>query len=448
VTILLSRSVRVLTSVVLMGLVLVGQPPAKAQAQGGDEVWINRYNSGPFDSDAAFAVATSPDGSKVVVTGASAGNYATFAYDATSGGVLWVRRQSGSDVAFSPDGALLFVTGSNDGDIAIVAHDVSTGAVSWMARYDGPANGFDSPSALAVSSDGSKVFVTGGSEGTRADYYDYATVAFDSRTGAMLWARRYNGNRNLDDYGESIAVSPDGSTVFVTGSSDENYATIAYDAVSGVVRWVKWYDGPGHSQDYARSIAVGSDGSTVFVTGDSRASSDNDYATIAYDAVTGVTRWVRRYDGTGGGNDVANALAVRPDGAVVFVTGESWGPSSPDFATVAYDASTGALLWTGRYDGADDYDFATAVAVSPDGSRVYVTGASARATNHYDYATVAYDASTGMVLWARRYNGPGDTNDFDAARSVAVSPDGSKVFVTGESRGAASDDYATIAYEA
>jgi hypothetical protein len=57
---------------------------------------------------------------------------------------------------------------------------------------------------------------------------------------------------------------------------------------------------------------------------------------------------VRRYNGPGNSYDFANALGVSPDGSKVFVTGESNASSaldSKDYATVAYNASTGASLW-------------------------------------------------------------------------------------------------------
>jgi hypothetical protein len=47
---------------------------------------------------------------------------------------------------------------------------------SWAARYNGPANSYDY-AYLAVSPDGTRVFVTGYSSGTGTSY-DYATVAY------------------------------------------------------------------------------------------------------------------------------------------------------------------------------------------------------------------------------------------------------------------------------
>jgi DNA-binding beta-propeller fold protein YncE len=85
------------------------------------------------------------------------------------------------------------------------------------------------------------------------------------------------------------------------------------------------------------------------------------------------------------------------------------------------------------------------VRVSPGGTKVFVTGNSQGARSHQDYATVAYNAATGTRLWAQRYNGPG--NSYDVATSLAVSPCGTRVFVTGISVGRATGfDYAPVAY--
>ena len=64
-----------------------------------------------------------------------------------------------------------------------MAYDAATGAKVWVSRYDGPATATTSATALGVSPDGSTVFVTGSSDGSN-DSADYATVAYDAATGA------------------------------------------------------------------------------------------------------------------------------------------------------------------------------------------------------------------------------------------------------------------------
>ncbi len=256
----------------------------------------------------------------------------------------------------------------------------------------------------------------------------------------QLWAKRYV--KPLTDEIRAAAISPDGSTVFVTGISfgrhQDDYATVAYDAASGVRQWVRRYNGSGNGPDHAYSIAASPDGTKVFVTGVGYSHGrGQDFATIAYDASTGADIWSKRYSSPGFTSDLAWSVAVNPDGSAVYVTGEDQGVGGTgfDLVTIAYDASTGTKAWFRRFSGPGS-DGGDVVAVSPDGMKVIVAGHTdlTGATTDYAYAAVAFDAITGDQLWVRRYAGAGIAQDH--VYGLTFSPDGGSVFVTGNSEGA------------
>ncbi len=397
-------------------------------------------------------MAVDPGGRRVFVTGQSYGgratgaDYATVAYSAATGRRLWVGRFAGNrhvtsrnrddiptSMAVSPGGRRVFVTGYSHGRGTgydsrpwVMTPPPAGGCGSGVTTFAG--SGDDFANAVAVSPDGTTVYVTGDSSG------DYATVAYSAATGRRLWVRRH-GPANRDDDASSVAVSPDGTAVFVTGGSQGGssgyMATVAYSATAGRQLWVRHYrdtDDAGGS-----SVAVSPDGATVFATGDSwsRATS-TDYATVAYSAATGNQLWASRYNDAANQGDGALSMAVSPDGARVFVTGYSYSrTATQNYVTVAFDAATGRQLWVSHYNGPDGA--AESVAVSPGGTTVYVTGSIQRRTGN-EFATVAYSAADGTQLWARRCNSD--------AWSVAVSPDGTTVFVTGSGDGG----YLTVAY--
>jgi DNA-binding beta-propeller fold protein YncE len=331
---------------------------------------------------------------------------------------------------------------------AAAAVSSGPGTQLWVSRYNGLGNGGDGAHSVAVSPDGNTVYVTGYTDVSSLNY-DYGTVAYNAATGAQLWASQYGPDNG--SYAAQVAVSPDGKEVFVTGrstgqGSNYDYATVAYDAASGAQLWSERYNGPAGNYDAAAALAVSPDGQTVFVTGTSwSATSGEDYVTIAYDAATGAQLWIKSYNGPGNHNDVAGSVAVAPGGDAVYVTGTSQDAGSGyDYATVAYSATTGTQLWLSRFSSALGLNFAAALAVSPTTGAVFVTGYSKASATFADYATISYNGATGARLWTKRYNGLANGND--QATALSVSPDGNSVFVTGESSGSHGLDYATIAY--
>ena len=436
----------------------------------GQQLWVKRYHGSQMPANFPAGAVMSPDGTKVFVTGTSSApgkqEYATAAYRAATGARLWVARYPGkwfltsaNSIAVSPGGRLVFVTGQSTRsgtttDYTTVAYRAATGAKVWATRYNGPASRDDTATSVAVSPRGNIVFVTGFSQST-ASGRDYATVAYRAATGTQLWAKRYNVTGRSDDTTAALAVSPNGQTVFVTGYTfplrgHADYVTIAYRAATGKLQWHARYNGPGKGDDIASSVKVTPDSSTVLVTGTSYGGPrvGSDWATVAYRAATGAQLWVSRYDGPDNGYDGASSLAVGPRGTRVYVTGFSTGKTSGrDCATVAYRTATGAQVWAKRYSGPGNRaDSGSSIATSPDGSKVFITGTVTGTTSDGDYLTIGYRATTGTWLWGRRYNGP--ANSLDRANMVVTSA--TRVIVTGDSfltlGNPGTSDYATIAY--
>ena len=306
----------------------------------------------------------------------------------------------------------------------------STGSARlWVRTYSGPGARDDVADSVAVAPNGSAVFVTGRSP-SATGIVDYATVSYNASTGAQLWASRYAGVGGAGGGAVAVAVDPAGRAVFVTGSSPgqgtgTDYVTIAYNAATGQRLWLSRYNGPASGSDDPSAMAVSPDGRDVFVTGTSQGgpASGSDFATVGYDAATGARLWVSRFSGHGSADDVATALAVSLDGGTVSVTGGS----GPDYATVAYDAVTGEQRWASLGPSGR----ASAIGVS--GHQVFVTGTSENA-----FGTVAYIAGNGIRRWLSRYNGAGRAGS--RANSLVVW--GANLYITG----AAGRDFATVRY--
>jgi hypothetical protein len=372
-----------------------------AYTPGGVRLWRSTENGG-------LAIAASPDGEAVFATGW------TQVVDETT-------------------------------DYLTVAHDVATGDSPWAEVYDRGSMDGDEDTAsqhdesydVGVSPDGATVFVTGATEYVLGDtiHRDYGTIAYDAADGDIVWASFYDGGAGRDT-ARSLVVAPDGTAVYVTGfsasgSDDSAATTVAYDAANGDELWAQRYEGPAGHHDGGLSIAITPDGAAVYVTGGTggtgSGTSDWDMVTVGYDTSDGSPLWDKRFAGAEGGYDFGRSVAVGPDGSTVVVLGHSLGESGRfDTTTIAYAAPTGKRLWVMRAAGpSSNFGLSGDVEVSPDGSSVYVAS-SRTADGANDFLTVSYSAS-GAVRWRSLYDGGGP----DKPTGLVVSPKGTKVFVSG-----------------
>jgi uncharacterized delta-60 repeat protein len=196
------------------------------------------------------------------------------------------KNDSAADVKFDSSGNVV-VTGASYGidtnyDYQTLKYNGATGAQMWSARYNAPP-GFYSDFARALALDASgNVVVTGSSEGVATDP-DYATVKYSGDTGAQVWVSRYDGPVDGSDGATAVAVDTDGNT-YVTGGASvsvgvQDYATVKY-AANGAEEWVMRYNGPANADDLATALALDGSGN-VYVTGYSQ-STVADFATVKY----------------------------------------------------------------------------------------------------------------------------------------------------------------------
>jgi len=346
--------------------------------------------------------------------------------ETTSGRQLWVSSLPGAYGgvgAVSPDGATVFVSGLVQGRLVkphyeTAAYRAATGARLWASSYQPGGNIYSYPVALTVSPDGARVYVTTDFHFT-GHFQGVVTFAYDARTGRQLWASRYRPK----DSGAGVsglAVSPDGTTLYLAGTLGQpqlEFAVIAYAAATGKQRWLRYYTKvkPG----YADSVAVSPDGKTVYATG----SAGSAALTVAYGA-SGTLKWAARYKDPYG-FAAGSQIVAGPGGGVVYVAGTAANINGHfDVPTFAYRAATGRRMWLDRhYARITAVAVAPEIAVTPGGQTVIVTVPLNHGTS---YAIAAYNASTGGTRWTRLA-----PYSFGRPSGLVINPSGDTMFIGG-----------------
>jgi uncharacterized delta-60 repeat protein len=416
-----------------------------------NQEWTARYNGPGNGTDFPYVIKADNTGN-VIVTGYTFDSVSGFDYTTNKysplGVLLWSKRYSGAnnqeDIAWAMaiDGTgNVYVTGysteipTGNQNITTIKYN-SAGSQQWLQSYNSPGNGSDGGFSIAVDVSGN-VYVAG-----VAGYTNPQCIVLKyNSSGTLQWtARFYSGN--VGDRGSSLVLDQSGNIYvsavsIVTQNINKDIVTIKY-APTGDSLWVRRYSGPGARYDEPFDIDVDGSGNT-YVAGYTQLSDSNyDFLTIKY-LSNGSDGWVRTYSGPGGnGMDWASALYAEASGSVC-VTGiiEITENTNYDYATLKYNSS-GILQWARTYDGPNsgvDHSYAIVTDVS---GNVYVTGMS-----EGDYFTIKYN-SGGAQQWTQRYDGPSSLSDM--ATSIVVD-NLNNVYVTGYSgEFNTQEDFLTIKY--
>ncbi|WP_194911136.1 outer membrane protein assembly factor BamB family protein [Catenulispora rubra] len=284
------------------------------------------------------------------------------AVDATDGTLRWKVQigTSGVDIATvqGSAGSLVFSTGSIEGQGGVGAGVVGGGGAMhgklWAVDTAGhgvawTVDGLDYNLAVAASEPAGVV--------ATADEIAYRLTAYSLKDRSVVWHR---DTGNAESIG--LPISP-AACLTVSGSTfywgaDKLYAL---DAATGTVRWSA--DGPNPADEFQ---------SVVVLAGQGAGDADLVVATTtgagggtlsAFDAATGVTRWVQR--GSAKFGDKTSLTAATGTGAA----GVLYAAEDDSGSLFAVDAKTGQTRWT-YHDAAATADLVWTVAA--DDARVYV----------------------------------------------------------------------------
>lgn len=345
----------------------------------------------------------------------------------------------GVNVAIDSSGDLVvtgFVTENGKRDIVTIKYDGTDGTELWRARYNGPANGHDIPVRVVVD-DRDNVYVGGQSQNAYGNN-DILILKYSSDgpngDGSPLWNVRYNGPANGADEVTGIAVAA--GAVAVTGyswnGSDFDIVTLKYTEEGGLV-WGKREASTNGGPDWGKSVAVDPLGRVV-MTGFMTVSNtelQKNIVTIAYgDPSSGgepETLWRHDYDG---GFDDEPVRILYRDGSF-YVTGITTTISgNRDILTFKLtppsEGVTPTMAWSARFHSvAGENDEPVDMVMDNLGS-LYVTGTASFAISNT--ITLKYRATDGTLFWSAIYPNPTGRNNGPVG--IGVSEDDS-LFVAG-----------------
>jgi uncharacterized repeat protein (TIGR01451 family) len=363
-----------------------------------------------------------------VVTETRVNNPATlFFVSAQRDGLAGVQGLQGiMNVAISPDGQQVYAAGFSDNALVVFNRNTSTGQLNFAQILRDDSNGIDglaNASAVALSPDGSFVYATG--------FTDRAVTVFRREANGILSfiATYKNGNNGIDGLSGAFALVVTENQVYVAGNSDDAIAIFNRNSGTGELTFQQAirFTEPTQNLDGINGLALTPDGLQLLATNFNA----NRLSVFNRDSNNGqLTLLQTLTNNTGGiqGLSQVNNVIVSSDGKHVYTVS-----GGTDNALTVFNRQTDtgeltlATLYRDGVDGMEGLESATGLAISPNGTYLYVTSPN-------DNALTAFqrDPATGhLTFMDSRLDGVDEVDGLGGARSVVVSATGAHIYVAG-----------------
>ena len=337
-------------------------------------------------------------------------------------------------LALSPDGGQVFVTSWADSALTVFDRDVRSGMLHYSTMYQYGVDGVEGiglATGVAVSYDGSQVFVVG--------EWEEALAVFDRDVSGNLTPRtvlkfdddgEYNGN---GDGAWGVALSPDDSQVFVTEVGDDALWVFDRDTNGNLSYRTTFKDGIDDIDGLrdARGLVVSPDGRQVFVV----SSSDNALVIFDRDLSSGEISYRQTFiDGKDGVSNLGQPweVEVSADGNQIFIASCGDGVLSV-FArdTTRNDSISYQMTYLNGVGGISGIYCALGLELSPDDTSLFVATFSGK--------VLVFDRNlaSGELLYRAQFESSythSSATSWAGKSGMFISPDGSQLFGTSETR--------------
>lgn len=289
------------------------------------------------------SVAISPDGKTVYVTNPAEDSVFVYDRNATTGALTLgqvltdgVGGVDGLDGARSlvvrPDGTQVYVTGFDENSIAVFSRNTTTGRLTYTSKFSDAA--LVEPSSLASSTDG-HLYVTSAGTGKLFWLAENATLSI-----LGIFSNGVGGVTQMSNP-VAVALSPDGTSLYVTSKLDSSIVAFRRSPGSGGLSFVQSLrDGSAGVQGIggAVRVVVSSDGKYVVVAGGT-----DTLGVFGRDALNGTLTILQHLrDGAGGmtGLHGVSDLDVRGGKLYVSTAGSAFGAGGVAVLDVAASTPT------------------------------------------------------------------------------------------------------------
>jgi hypothetical protein len=301
-------------------------------------------------------------------------------------------------------------------------------ASAWSTSVNGrPSSDNDDAAAVAVDAQTGSVFVAGGRQNGAAGSA-FVVLKFGA-DGQKQWQHILPGADDSTGEATALALDPQGfvfaAGVIATPGSPDSLVIVKLDARSARKRVLWTRTMPGFSAPpRVNGIHVTPDGGLAVVA-DTPTTGGSMNVSIMKFAADGSNAWSGTpiLNGTApSAFNITAAVNVLPNGDLAVAASLQNGITRYDATVARFDGTTGERRWAlGVNDPSNNDDFAAAVAVAPNGD-LLLAGSSWTRAGYRDFM-VARITGDGRLLWRKTI----DAGFFDAARTVAVAPNGNVI---------------------